>query len=575
MPSLRLPSRLERFRPYSPWAALAALCVVFELPTMMRPDRLDPTAIRPTGEIALVLTAYAACRIFGAPRVLYRLLLVVTVVLALVRLDWAIYFLITRSEPLLYDQLFMARHLFVLIRDLWSFGTALVILTFTVAVVLVVRATALLLRAIEPLFARERRKRLAIVFACGWLAIGTGTIASANAPADEPTVHWLTRDVARNLRESRSIYADVERGIRNSPYRGYEGIPLRRTPNISIFFVESYGRVIAESDDLRPGWSQRLHQMESRLSGAGWHMASAYSTAPVSGGRSWLAVTSVLTGTRVEYESVFRHMVERMPEIPSLVKFLAAHGYHTIALDPSDRVRPGVEDVNYHGFAKMLRFDDIEYRGPKAGWGLVPDQYSLGFAESHVLGSDTAPRLFQFHMVTSHMPWRGVPQYVADWHSLNDAKGEPIDSLYDDELVSRLARYGRARHRWALVPGLGDDYRARYLNSIEYDLRVIEEHLAGLRGDEIVIVMGDHQPPVITPEKSSFDVPVHVFARDASLLDEFLDKGFRPGLEIGRAEPPALEHGGLFSLIVRALARCCGDRGTAPEYLRNGVPMGA
>ena len=81
-------------------------------------------------------------------------------------------------------------------------------------------------------------------------------------------------------------------------------------------------------------------------------------------------------------------------------------------------------------------------------------------------------------------------------------------------------------------------------------------------------------PPVIAPEKANFDVPVHVFSRDSNLLDEFRERGFGEGLALGRTDAPALEHGGFFSLIVRALVRCCGA-GTTPPYLRTGVPMGA
>lgn len=573
---MRVLEKLDRLRPYSPWAALAALCLLFELPTMMRPDRVDPFAMRPTGEIVVLLTAYAALRILGARRIFYWLLLVPTVTLVLVRLDWAIYFFITRSEPLLYDQLFMLRHLLVLISDLWSAGTAAVLFGFVAACGGLVWSAGRLLRAMDPLFAPERRKKLLAVGGAAWAVVLGGAVFFRATGSSDPAVHWLSIDVYRNIRESSEIYADIERRVHESPYRSYDAIQLRRRPNVTFLFIESYGRIVSDSDDLRPGWHARLEQMEARLSGAGWSMASAYSTAPVSGGRSWLAVTSILTGTRVEYEGVFRHMLERMPQIPSLVKFMDRRGYKTMALEPSDRIRPGVEEVNYHGFGKIFRFNDIGYHGPKAGWGIVPDEYSLGFADAHVLVPETEPRLFQFHMVTSHMPWRGIPDYLGDWRALNDLKGDPIDLLDNGELLPRLSRYGReASHRWVLYRGLPEDYRARYLSAIEYDLRVIEEHLVRASGDDLVIVMGDHQPPAIAPEKTNFDVPVHVFARDPRLLDEFRDRGFHQGLALGRTERPALEHGGFFSLIVRALVRCCGDGSVAPAYLRHGVPMGA
>jgi hypothetical protein len=542
---------------------------------MVRPDRLDPTVMRPTGEVVGLLTAYAAYRLVRAPRVIGWILVALTVLLVLVRLDWATYFFITRSQPLLYDQLFMLRHLFVLIGDLWSPSVALAVAWFFAGSALLAWTVRSLVRAMEPLFSLDNRRRLALAGAGAWGLVMLGTVWPTRA-GSEPRVHWLTRDVARNIGESRNIYAQVERAIGESPYRSYDDIELHRKPSVSLLFVESYGRIVSDNDELEPRWSLRLGQMEARLRREGWHMASAFSTAPVSAGRSWLAVTSVVTGTRVEYEAVFRHMVERMDRIPSLVKFLERRGYRTIALEPSDRVRPGVEEVNYHGFGKILRFADIGYRGPKAGWGLVPDQYSLGFAKEHALGPDTAPRLFQFHMVTSHMPWTDLPSYVDDWRTLNDAKGDPIGTPHFNELQMRMARYGREEsRRWIRYGDLPEDYQARYLDSIEYDLRVIEEHLAKTTTEDLVVVLGDHQPPVIAPEKANFDVPVHVFSKDSSLLDEFRERGFHDGLVPGRSEPPALEHGGFFSLIVRTLVRCCSVGASPPAYLRTGVPMGA
>src|SRR5206468_5712265 len=174
MPALRLPVRLERLRPYAPWGAMAALCALFELPTMMRPDRLDPTAIRPTGEIIVVLTVYAACCVWRAPRIAYVGLLVFTVALVLVRLDWAVYFLITRSEPLLYDQLFMLRHLVVLISDLWSLGTAAVVVGFVAACSFLVWVARFLLAAMEPVFLPRQRRKLAGALAGAWLVVLAG-----------------------------------------------------------------------------------------------------------------------------------------------------------------------------------------------------------------------------------------------------------------------------------------------------------------------------------------------------------------------------------------------------------------
>jgi hypothetical protein len=89
----------------------------------------------------------------------------------------------------------------------------------------------------------------------------------------------------------------------------------------------------------------------------------------------------------------------------------------------------------------------------------------------------------------------------------------------------------------------------------------------------LLIVMGDHQPPAVTPAGANFDVPVHVFARDPALLAEFLDHGFTPGLVIAPTARPAIEHAGFFSLLVRGLLRVQPTQSTLPPYLPSGMPL--
>jgi len=441
-----------------------------------------------------------------------------------------------------------------------------------------------LARAARPIFEPERRRTLLAILGVSWSVLLLGTLASRNASvaAVRPVV-WMFPELYDNVRESYLTYRTVERGIFDSPYKNYASIQLSRRPNVTFFFVESYGRVIADSPDLSEKWTHHLEEMQARLSADGWSMVSAFSTAPVSGGRSWLAVGSIFMGTRIEHEAVFRQMVGREQHLPTLPSFFAERGYDTIALEPSDRVRSGVEEVNYYHVERAIHFDDVHYTGPKIGWGLVPDQYSLGFAEEHALTGSTRPRFFSFHMVTSHIPWSVTPEIVDDWRSLNQAEGKPIMNAHDerrsfarraDDLAWRLRAYGREEmKKWRKYTNIGETYRDRYLATVEYDLTVIEKHLLLERSDELIIVMGDHQPPAVTPEGANYDVPVHVFARDPALLAEFRDRGFMPGLVVDRNARPAMEHAGFYSLVVRGLLRVQPTREALPPYLPAGVPL--
>jgi len=214
----------------------------------------------------------------------------------------------------------------------------------------------------------------------------------------------------------------------------------------------------------------------------------------------------------------------------------------------------------------------------------VPDQYSLAFAEQNVLGASARPRFFMFHMVSSHMPWSVVPAIAADWSTLNDDGGAAVPDAHDgdlslfeqaDRISGRLKRYGREEMRkWVKYGGLGTGFRERYVDTVAYDLSLIEQHLVRERSDELVVVMGDHQPPAVAPDGENFDVPVHVFARDPALLSEFVDHGFSPGLFIDAKAEPALQHAAFFSLLVRDLVRLQPSSGPRPPpYLSHGVPL--
>src|SRR5690349_7144230 len=85
-----------------PWWALAGLWLAFELPAVCGPDGLHIAALRPTGEFLCLVSMYGASRRLRrrfAVRALDWALRVVAAVLVLVRVDRAVYFVLTRSEP--------------------------------------------------------------------------------------------------------------------------------------------------------------------------------------------------------------------------------------------------------------------------------------------------------------------------------------------------------------------------------------------------------------------------------------------------------------------------------------------
>ena len=80
--------------------------------------------------------------------------------------------------------------------------------------------------------------------------------------------------------------------------------------------------------------------------------------------------------------------------------------------------------------------------------------------------------------------------------------------------------------------------RPGYTGMMDYNYQWLAGYLAQRRArDAIFIVLGDHQPAAnVTGEGATWDVPVHIISKNPELLQRFVARGFKPGLE--PAVPP-------------------------------------
>jgi hypothetical protein len=206
--------------------------------------------------------------------------------------------------------------------------------------------------------------------------------------------------------------------------------------------------------------------------------------------------------------------------------------------------------------------DEIGYRGPALGWGVIPDQYSLGRLHEELLPAIPGPRFLFFHGVTSHGPWDSVPPRVDDWRELDALDADAAtyrERRRKDAWVLERAAQLHLRHEKKRTEGPLRKWAEPYFTAIDHCMRVTVAALgeAPTEGDgRIVVLYGDHQPPLMAEDKD-FDVPVHVLASDPALLEAFLDAGFVRGMRPGG--PPALRLSGLHSLLVDAVARGSGQ----------------
>ena len=565
-----------------PWVALVLLNLLFIAPGVALEVSEKPTVLAAIGGELMVLLAAAVLSLRWRHGVWVRRIAGLCGVLVWVYLwDECIARSIIYQSPPLYDQAFLLRHFAVLIFDLWSWKLALGLLGIALGIATIVFIGRLLLRAtVHGIHARPAREQLigagVLVLA---MAAGSGLDASRKTPRRERLVHWTTPALTTNLAQSVRMYRALQRGITASPYAEYATqVPLQRKPDVHLLLVESYGRLLITDPEAGPAWREQIQDIETRLRGKGWHMVSAFSRAPISGGRSWLAEGTLLTGIFVRFEAVFQHLVADISKTPNLVSYLDSQGYETIVLAPKVRPRPGVESVNRYNYDVEVHALDLEYTGPRFGWGVIPDQYSLGFTEEHVLSKSDGPVFFNFHMVSSHAPWQVIPEFHDDWRDLNDMSAPPEAEAQDalatpgEEFLARMRRYQRRKPKYMWMGDVDALKIDAYSAAIRYDLELLTRFLERLDRDAIVIIMGDHQPPLLSREDSSFDVPIHIFARHSDILQEFRDQGFIDGLALNSGRPTVLAHEGMFSLMVRSLARCCSQTTALPPYLPDGAP---
>lgn len=542
------------------WLAFAVLVALFELPMVLLAEPW-----RPSAEPLVLASAWLLGERMRFGVWLRVAVLIAGALLMLFRIDRVAVLSFLGDEPLLYDQLFLLRHFVVLLGDLWSFRATLALVVLLAVLALAVWGVRRLLSALAlPQDPAQRRK----LYAAGgalWVLVLIGSLVG-----HPPAVRWTTAELIDNARRSVRIYDRVQRRLGASPYAGHDAITLTRKPDVHLVLVESYGRVIVEHPAMRPRWLARIERMQAALDAGGWHVASGFTRAPIMGGRSWLAEASLLTGMRVSYQAEFYHLMSQIERLPHLVRFLDRQGYHTVALGPADRERRGLKMTNHYGYDRQVGFYDLKYRGPKMGWGLVPDQYSAAFTREHVLAHAPRPQFFNLHMVTSHAPWEDVPEMAADWRTLQDRPGPPPEPARGSP-YNMLKRFVRSTRNFANMQ-LSGELGTRYTDAILYELDVIEEHLAALPADALVIVLGDHQPPLIAAQVKSFDAPLHAFARDPKLLEELRRHGFRAGLRLDPQDRTAISHEGLYSLLVRGLARCCSQQRELPPY-RDGITL--
>jgi phosphoglycerol transferase MdoB-like AlkP superfamily enzyme len=218
------------------------------------------------------------------------------------------------------------------------------------------------------------------------------------------------------------------------------------------------------------------------------------------------------------------------------------HGYRTVAIMPGlQRAWP---QGAFYGFDDIYGIARLDYRGPPFGWWDITDQFALARMDAlAVAARDRAPVFVFFPTISTHTPFTPTPPYQPDWNRI--LTPEPYDAAELDRAWSQPPDW------LDLGPG--------YVQALDYIYTSIGGYLS-LRADRdfVMVLIGDHQPPaMVSGEDASWEVPVHVIANRAAVIDRLLQRGFREGLAPSR---PGL---GRIDALLRILLDAFGDAADA------------
>ncbi len=371
--------------------------------------------------------------------------------------------------------------------------------------------------------AGRSERRLAGIALVALFALGVAAGAS-------PVVGSLFSAPAARLARAqgallRATWEERERfGAELTSPHSYAALPglLSQLQNrdVLITFVESYGMAALDDPEFAAVIRPRLDGSAERLAGAGLHLATGRLTSPTTGGQSWYAHGTVISGLWLSNQ--LRYELLLASDRETLVDDFRRAGYRTAALMPAITMRwPDGERLRYD---EVHTAANIPYAGPPLYWVTMPDQFTWSYLQRTVRPSDDdRPHFVEAALVSSHAPWTPILPMI-DWNEVGDGsqfapfkqEGHPPEELWIDT----------------------DQLRRQYAQSMDYSLQAMTGFAERYVDDEtLLVVMGDHQAAPWVTGAASADVPVHVIAGDPALLEPFLAWGFLVGAVPDTAQP--------------------------------------
>ncbi|WP_323376325.1 sulfatase [Streptomyces sp. RB17] len=366
---------------------------------------------------------------------------------------------------------------------------------------------------------RARSVRVVLVLGTAWITCVVLGLQRGGAPVASTLDADLLGDRAKQVRVS---FADARLFRRQAAHDAFAHTPPDqlltglRGKDVLFTFVESYGRSAIEDPAMAPRIGAVLKDSGEALAAAGFRARSGWLRSPVTGGGSWLAHSTFLSGLWISNQQRFRSLTSS-DRTTLTGAFRRTGAWRTVGVVPG--VLVAWPEGRFFGLDHLYDGHHLDYRGPDFGWSQVPDQFTLQTFQRREFGMrGRGPLMAEIILTSSHYPWAPVPRMV-DWAKLGDGS-----------VFQEIRREGKSQEEVWSNP---ESVRTEYRTSIEYSLNSLVGFLRRYGNDNTVLVfLGDHQPvPTVTGNSPRKDVPVTVVARDPKVLDRISGWGWTEGLK--------------------------------------------
>jgi hypothetical protein len=342
-------------------------------------------------------------------------------------------------------------------------------------------------------------------------------VAAQNAVA---LAYGDLRQVGADLRDQRP-FAEVaaDDAFRATP--GGQLLAGLRGKNVVLTFVESYGRIALDDPGFAPKIGATLDAGTAELRAAGIGARSAFLSSSTFGGGSWLAHSTVQSGMWIDNQQRYNDLLgsDRL----TLGGAFQRAGWRTV-WDVPAHTKDWPEGRRFYHPDAYYDARNIGYHGPGFAYATMPDQFTFSMLQRNELAkAGQRPVMAEVDLVSSHAPWSPRP-WLVDWNQVGDGSvfapmpsaGEAPESVWKDPAKIRDA----------------------YRDATDYSLKTLISFVRQYGDENLVLVfLGDHQPPVVTPQGAVHDVPVTIVAKDPKVLDRIAGWGWQDGLHPGPQAP--------------------------------------